>query len=106
VVLVVVRDFDFVGISILPAETDPILLIDPDAVLSVSIARESLEMVPGRNRELLQIPDTVELRQLAPKRWPELPRARSPGAPAVHTVEQIFGRGIGEGPYHTTYYNA
>jgi len=34
---VVVRDFDFEGMAILPVETDPELLIDPDAVLVLSI---------------------------------------------------------------------
>src|SRR6266566_5274300 len=36
--LVVVRDFDFVGIASLPAETDPVLFIDADTVLTSPIS--------------------------------------------------------------------
>jgi hypothetical protein len=36
--LVVVRDFDIVGISILPPETDPILVVDPNTVLTRAVA--------------------------------------------------------------------
>jgi hypothetical protein len=35
---VVVRDLDFVGMTRLPAKTDSILVVDPDAVLSATLA--------------------------------------------------------------------
>jgi hypothetical protein len=50
--LVVVRDFDFVGIAVLPAETNPILLVDANAMLSATIADQTLKPVAGRDREL------------------------------------------------------
>ena len=36
--LVVVRDLDVVGMASLPAETDPILVVDPDAPLPQTFA--------------------------------------------------------------------
>jgi hypothetical protein len=39
---VVVCDFDLEGMAFLPYETDPILLIDPDAVLTLPIALQTL----------------------------------------------------------------
>jgi hypothetical protein len=34
----VVRDLDFVGMTWLPAKTNPVLVVDPDAVLSPTLA--------------------------------------------------------------------
>jgi hypothetical protein len=44
---VIIGDFDFVGIAILPPETDPVLVIDPDTVLSGSIRSQALQPVSG-----------------------------------------------------------
>jgi len=41
----VVRDFDLVRIAILPLKTDAILLIDPNAVLSLTVPVQSLQPV-------------------------------------------------------------
>ena len=41
--LVIVRDFDFMSISLPPAKTDPVLVIDADAVLPGAIARKLLQ---------------------------------------------------------------
>jgi len=51
--LVVVRDLDIVGIAGLPAKTDSILIVDPDAVLSRSITPKALQSISGWNCELL-----------------------------------------------------
>ena len=65
--LVVVRDFDFVGIAGLPSETKAILLIDANTVLTPPGTGQALQSVPRRNRQLAKIGDSIELRQLAPK---------------------------------------
>jgi len=41
----VVRDFDVVGITALPAETYSILLVDTDAVLAPTIPCQTLEPI-------------------------------------------------------------
>jgi hypothetical protein len=85
--LVVVRDFDFVGINPLPAETDPVLIIDADAVLTASIPFKALQSVSRWNRELAQLPDPIKLRQFATDDRPELGWTSTPRSSAVDTIE-------------------
>ncbi len=82
----VVDDFDFIRISILPPETYPVLLVDSDAVLPGPVTAEPLQPIPWRNRELSQIANAVQLRQLAADIRPERGRAPSPRAAAAHPV--------------------
>jgi hypothetical protein len=62
--LVVVRDFNFVGISRLPPKTKAILIVDPDAVLPATAAAQCFKTVPRRNREFEEIPHAIHLIQL------------------------------------------
>jgi hypothetical protein len=64
--LVVVRDFDFVGMIVTPTKADPILVVDPDAVLPFPVSTQPFETVPWRDGEFPQVADPVQLRQLAP----------------------------------------
>jgi hypothetical protein len=41
----IVNDFHVVGISVLPMKADPPLIVDPNAVLAVSVAAELLQSV-------------------------------------------------------------
>jgi len=43
----VIHDLDVGGFAALPDETDPILVIDPDAVLASPVALERLQMQAG-----------------------------------------------------------
>lgn len=61
----VVGDFDFVGMSILPSETDPVLLIDTDTELRFSTPAEALQPIPGRDRELFDLSNPVYLIKLS-----------------------------------------
>src|SRR5262245_14298904 len=47
--LMVIRDFDLVGITVLPGKADPKLNIDTNAVLALPISLECLEAIAGRN---------------------------------------------------------
>jgi hypothetical protein len=60
--LVVVRDFDVVGIAVLPPEANPVLVVDANAVLPQAVAPQSLQAVPGRDVQLSETTDPVELR--------------------------------------------
>jgi len=88
---VVVRDFDVVGITSLPAETDSILLIDADAVLSLSISHETLQPIARWDRELPQVADPVKLSQFPANHCPKRRRTRGTSSPAVQAIEEIFG---------------
>jgi hypothetical protein len=61
----VIDNFDLVGISILPFETNPELLVSPDAVLTFSVTAKALQAVTGWNRKLSDFSDTIDLIQLA-----------------------------------------
>jgi hypothetical protein len=76
--LVVVRDFDFVGIAILPLETNPILLVDANAVLPAPATNEALQAVARRDRPLAKLPNAVELGQLASMHRPQAAQFRKP----------------------------
>lgn len=47
--LVIIRNFNFKHIMTTPSKTNPVLIINPDAVLSLPIAAKSFESVPGRD---------------------------------------------------------
>jgi hypothetical protein len=62
--LVVVGDFDVVRITPAPSEADAPLVIDPDAVLSLSIASEPLKPVPWGYSQLPQRLGCIQEQQL------------------------------------------
>lgn len=47
-VLMIVRNFDFECIAIIPTKTKTPLFVDANTVLTKSIARECLQMITGR----------------------------------------------------------
>jgi hypothetical protein len=60
---VVIGDFDFVGMTFLPDKTDPVLLIDPDAILIRSITFQALQAIAWRHREFHDVAYSVDLIQ-------------------------------------------
>ena len=101
----VVRDFDVVGIAVLPPEANPELIVDADTVLAATGATQRLQSISRRNRQLPQFPNAVELRQLPSHGRPQRRRARTARAPAVESVKKVFRGGVGKRAYHTVYYN-
>jgi hypothetical protein len=59
----VIGDFDFIGVTFLPNKTDPVLLIDPDAVLIRSITFQTLQTIAWRHSELHDVAYSVDLIQ-------------------------------------------
>jgi hypothetical protein len=51
--------------AILPLKTDSILLIDPNAALSLSVAFQQFQTISRRHSEFGKLPNPVELIQLA-----------------------------------------
>jgi hypothetical protein len=50
---VVIGDLDLEGVSPGPSKADSPLVVDPDAVLSLSVALQPLQSVPGRYLEIV-----------------------------------------------------
>ena len=103
--LVIVRDFDFVGIAPLPAKTDSVLFIDADTVLTAPISLETLQSVARWHGEFPKVSDSIELRQLTADNRPQPDRTGRPGSTAIDTIEKVFGSRVREGAYHGMYYN-
>src|SRR5580658_8882236 len=61
----VVADFDILGAFVGPAEADPPLLVDPDRVLALPIARERLKPVSRRDSQVFQANRRVEKTKLS-----------------------------------------
>lgn len=104
--LVVIRDFDFERIALFPTEADSILIVDPGAVLPLSIPSKPLQAISGRNCELADVTDAVNLRQLPPGDGPQLGRANRSSGPGFGPIENVLRATICKGAYHGSYYNA
>jgi hypothetical protein len=52
---VIVHDLHSVSVPVVPYEADAILIVDPNAVLSTSIACERLEPVAGECRKVTEV---------------------------------------------------
>ncbi|HEY5086957.1 MAG TPA: hypothetical protein VII66_06285 [Gemmatimonadaceae bacterium] len=56
-------------------KANPVLLVNADTVLTPPIATKTLQVVSGRNGELTEISNPVQLRQLPAHDGPDLARA-------------------------------
>jgi hypothetical protein len=61
----VVNDLHLLRSSVRPHETDPPLVVDPDAVLSGSVTLERFEPVTGRNTKVVEYHRGSHLTKLA-----------------------------------------
>jgi hypothetical protein len=52
--LVIIGYLHFVGITMLPAEADAPLIIDPDTMLPVTATSQLLEPIAGRYRQVMK----------------------------------------------------
>jgi hypothetical protein len=62
----IVGDLHFVSITRTPLETYPILSIDTNAVLSCTLSGQFLQMVTGRNTQIVKPFCRIQDSQLAP----------------------------------------
>lgn len=62
----IVHNFDVVYVVLSPKETDSPLIIDPNAVLALTIATESLKTISRRNSEIGKLFRSVEVKQFSP----------------------------------------
>jgi hypothetical protein len=59
-------DFDVIGTIFLPGKADPVLIVDPDAVLPLPVAAQSLKPVSRNCRHVLQLLRVVQHPKLPP----------------------------------------
>jgi hypothetical protein len=64
-VLVVVSDFDFIGIMSTPHKTDSILIVDSNTVLSLPVTVEFFQAVSGRSFQIVESNGSIQHCELA-----------------------------------------
>ena len=67
----VVSDFDFACMAVLPLKTDSVLLINAYAVLVIPVTPEAFQTVSGRHPEFTDFSDSVDLIQLSTGHGPD-----------------------------------
>ena len=94
--LVIVDDFHVLRPAGRPAEADPVLLIDPDAVLSLSIALERFEPVSRRRAKVLEHFSDVELIEFPLRDRPKISRTTAPSRLGINVIVNLFGSSVRE----------
>jgi hypothetical protein len=92
---VVVHHLDLLRLAVLPHEADPILVVDPHAVLPPPIAGKSLKVIAWKRAQVVESLRCVKLCELAlcdPGDAPKPARRIS--------LEQCLGVSVPEGPDH------
>ena len=98
--LVVVSDFDFVCMAILPAKTNTILFVDPNTMLTYAVTSEPLKPIARRNSQLREVAHSIELVKLATRSLPQRFRACPACRPRLSAVKDVLSPSIGERAYH------
>jgi len=79
-----------------PHEADAVLIVDPNAVLTTTIARKRLQPVTGKRRQIPKLASRMELLQLALRNPCHLLQTS-----AEPPREERLGFGIPERPNHS-----
>jgi hypothetical protein len=98
---VIIRDLDIAGIAISPDKTDPVLIIDANTVLAVTIAFQSLQTVARKRAQVAESLSRIQHAELL-ERLPGAPLKPPAGSQGKHP----FGVAVSEGLDHQTQYNA
>jgi len=92
----VIRDLNVVGISFVPPEADSPLFVDAYAMITGTIAIESLKPVPWRNTEIIKFFRGVEDHKFLPG---DSMQVRG-DAPRKTTLKDLLGFFVAERSYH------
>ncbi len=92
----VIDDLDFARMAILPHETHPPLVVDPDAVLSLPVRSESFKPVSRRDLQIIKPGGGVYLHELPERHTLQVPGNRL----AAFAAEELLGLLIPEALDH------
>jgi len=95
----IVRDFYIADVVIAPNKANPVLIVNANAVLSLSVAAQFLESVTGRTLQITQFYCDIDHSQFS---FGHIPRGRASGPPGP---PYFFGRPVREAPDHKLYNN-
>ena len=97
--LMVVHDLDLGWAFSRPNKAQPKLVIDPDRVLPLAIARQRLKTISRRRPQVAEFACGVEVAQFSPRHLDQIGRK----APGAFPIEDGFGGLIAEAPNHSRY---
>ena len=63
----VINDLNIEGAAVFPAETDPPALVDPDTELTMPVPFQSLQVIAGRNPQVLEKARTMQVEKSSPR---------------------------------------
>ena len=86
---VIIDDLDVLRPSRSPAETEPVLSIDPNAVLPGAIAAQLFELIPWRNSQVRERLGLVQLVELSLHHSPQYPRTGPSSGLRVTGIEDV-----------------
>ena len=92
----IINDLYLLRRAFAPQEADTPLIIDPDTMLPLPVAAQSLEPVSGDGCEVLQLFGVIQHAKLAPRHPFDVAEPATP-----LTVIQPLGLLAAEGSYHT-----
>jgi len=87
----VVCDLHVTGSLLAPAEANPILPVDPNAILPRAIPPEGLEPISWRDPQVLKCFSVVNQEELLPSAFDHTRRAHLPCRLGTHAVEYVLG---------------
>jgi hypothetical protein len=93
---VIIHDFYVKRILALPAEANPPLVINPDAVLAFAVTFQRFQVVAVGHAQVVQSPGLMQQQKLSPGRPLNLRRQ----APGRLVVEQPLSFPAGKAAYH------
>src|SRR5690348_14521434 len=94
----VVDDFNFMGIAVLPEEADAPLVIDPDAVLTFAVTFQGFQAIRGRNTKVFQGRRSIEHAEFAARDLLDIGR-QLPGSRSVPDLLRLL---VGKAPDHAS----
>src|SRR5713101_2903666 len=90
----IVGDLHFESVAAPPHETDPVLIVDPNAVLPLPVAMQFLQPISGGNLQIIESGCAVEHAQFSPG------HARGRCAPCLTRPPDFHRLPVGETPDH------
>jgi len=91
--------------AVLPFETNPELLVYPDAVLIFPVTTKTFQTICRWDCKLTDFSNTIYLIQLALSNRPQRSGTATSRQPGVSAVKYVFCTLVAKGLYHTSYYN-
>ncbi len=66
----IINDFNLVRAGRGPDQADAVLIVEPHAVLPLTVTSECFQMIAGRHAQLIKLRNRIELVEFTPRNLP------------------------------------